>query len=334
MKRIIFPVLLLSMVFVASIARAQAPTYYGALLYSMHADTSEPPLYTGQPTAVTTAYLWLDEAMRFYNESTIEHFINALSWDDTPQTIASNFYQIQHDNPLSFYVWSGDRMRPNPYKAEPSMAREFFENFVSTSAGDTARTSWLLSADIIADITVSDTLCRFDPTAMSVKDWVLVNSTVLDTIKGKKIPECSGYFRTGKKIELPLSTPTSALPVYAVAANVGTCLQFQYSPEGHRSLDEDMLNNSLKDSLGGWWIKPGKEYIVFLSFVGIGADTSSAYFTTCPCNGITGHSGGMYLVKSGVVQDPYDDFGLGGTGLTVAAWKSRLRARINAIITP
>ncbi len=333
-NRILTSVALIAMLgsFVTT-THAQTPTYYGALLYNLHADTSEPPVYVGQPPTVTTAYLWLDEAMRLYPESTIEHFIKMLSWNDTAQTIASNFYKMQDDDPLSFYIWSGDRMHPDPYKAEPSLAREVFENFVSTNVGDTARTSWLLSTDIIADITVSDTSCKFDPTAMSVKDWVLVNATILDPIKGKKIPECPDYFKTGKKVELPLTLPTLAFPAHAVAADTGTCIQFQYSPELRRSLDEDVIHNTLKDSSGGWWVKPSHEYIVFLSFVGIGADSSSAYFTTCPHNGSTGNSGGIYPVKSGIVQDPYDDFGLGGTGLTVAEWKSRLRARINLIVS-
>lgn len=322
-----------ALVFFTLTARAQVPTYYGALLYSMHADTSEPPIYSGQPTSVTTAYLWIDEAMRYYPEPTIEHFLKMLSWDDTAKTIASNFYQMQDDNPLSFYIWSGDRIHPNPYKGEPGLAQEVFKNLASTDVGDKGRTSWLLSADIIADVMVTDTVCTTDPTALSAKDAVLVNATILDPIKGKQIPECPDYYKVGKKAKLPLNTPTLAIPVRAIAADTGTCIQFEYSPEWHRSPDEDVLANTLKDSTG-WWVKPSHEYIVFLYFAGIGADSSHAYFSTWPCNGISGTSGGLYRVVDGNVVDPNDDFGFGGTNLTVANWKSQLRAKINAIINP
>ncbi len=36
------------------------------------------------------------------------------------KTIASNLYQIQDDNPLSYYNWDDAGIFPHPYKADPS----------------------------------------------------------------------------------------------------------------------------------------------------------------------------------------------------------------------
>jgi hypothetical protein len=84
----------------------------------------------------------------------------------------------------------------------------------------------------------------------------------------------------------------------------------------------------------GGWVKPGHEYIVFLNFTGIGADSTTNYFTLNPGPSALGN-GGVYPIVDGIVQDPGDDYGIGASiGLPVSVWKSRIRARISAIVTP
>jgi hypothetical protein len=323
--------------FFSSMAMGQPKPYYGALLFSMPRDTSVPPVYAGQPPMVTTGYLWLDQAMRSYPEYTIESFFNSLTWSDTMKTFVSVFYQAQDDNPLSFFSWSAKAIHPNPYKGDPGQAQVAFEKQIAQIAGDSGRTSSILTADIIADVMVGDTICLTDPTAYSAKDAVLVNSTILDEIKGKQIPLCVGegmraHRKNGATIQ---SSGTVPWATYPVPADTGTCLQFEYSPEWPRASfwggDQGAI---LMDSSGSWWIKPGHEYIVFLNFTGIGADNTTNYFTLNPGPAALG-SGGMYPVVDGIVHDFNDDFGLGASvGLPVDIWKSRLRARINKIINP
>ena len=62
MHRIIFPVLL-GVVFVTSVYAQpnSGLTYTGALEYSLPLLTAVPPLYVGQLSDVTSAYLWADE---------------------------------------------------------------------------------------------------------------------------------------------------------------------------------------------------------------------------------------------------------------------------------
>ena len=66
--------------------------------------------------------------------------------------------------------------------------------------------------------------------------------------------------------------------------------------------------------------------------MGIGTDGTLGYFTTFPV--MFGSKAGMFPVADGIVQDPHDDFRLGGTGLTVSEWKSRLRAKIYTFTHP
>src|SRR5581483_6632469 len=320
----------------STIATAQPTPYYGALLYSMHLDTSVPPVYSGQPTQVTEGYLWLDDAMRLYPEYKIDSFMNTLTWSDSMKTIASVFYQAQDDNTLSFFFWSGSALHPNPYKGNPGEGIMAFRQRVAQIVGDTGRTSALLTADIISDVYVNDTLCVKDPTAHIAFDAVFVNSTILDEIKGKKVPLCVGEgMRTHRGSKVKQVQNSGAIPwaTYPIPADSGGCLQFEYSPEWLRVHSDYGL--PLKDS-NGWWVKPGHEYIVFLNLSGIGADSTAGYFTVIPgpANPPLGSSGCMYPVVNGIVQDPNDDFGLGHANLPVAQWKAALRARISKIVNP
>lgn len=319
--------------FFSSSASAQAPAYGGALLYSMPWDKTVPPVDSTQSTQIRTAYMWADEAMRLYSGYKIDSFIKAMTWSDTAKTFASNLYQIQDDNPLAYYMWSGDAIKPNPYKASPGNAEFTFIQNSRFIAGDSMRTTALLYPEIISDVIVSDTLCKTEIDSRSSMHMILVSSTILDEIKGKKVPLCVGWdMRAGKKGKavLSLSDTASAWATYSVPADTGQCLQFEYSPEWPRIASDDEVP-SLSDSTG-WWIKPGREYIVFLYFEGLQGDTSNGYFTVKPAS--EGTSGGMYPVVNGIVQDPNDDFGFGATNLTVAAWKARLRARIHSLINP
>ncbi len=312
-------------------ASAQPPTYGGPLLYRMSLDASAPPIYPGQPSQVTTAYLWLDAALRHDNWGQISSFIDSLTWGDTAKTIAAVLYRMQDDNPVSYYLWSGRGMTPNPYHWDPGQGEYLFAKHVLLTATDTGRTAALLFPEIISDIIVQDTVCTQDPYAHAALDEVLVNATILDEIKGLHKPACPQNTRTIGKGAKTQSNGFS--PTYADTASVGACIQFQYSPEWSTGPNDDTHSTQLRDAVGGWWIKPGQEYIVFLSFLGIGYDHSNHnqyYFTTVP-HGFPS-CGGMYPVLNGIVFDPNDDFGFGATGLTVAEWKSRLRGRIAALI--
>jgi hypothetical protein len=351
MKRIIFLILLGNTALVCSVLRAQpnsGHTYTGSLEYSIPLLTAVPPLYVGQPTDVTNAYLWADELMRTTQWFSIDRWIWNLGYDDTLTYLAEMLYEVSNDNPLSLYQWevSGN---PNSisqhlswnYLGHPATEIAELTNQIGGMMPDTGRTGFIIACDLITDVSVSDTIITSNPTDKIIPYTVFVKSTILDEIKGQKVPLCVGDgMSAGRKNKIsPLSTYVTPWATYAVAADTGTCLDFEYSPEWQRGIATDAPDPStpmLSDSTD-WWIKPGGEYILFLRLAGVGSDTSNGYFSVQPYWGVFGNNGGVYRVISGHVVDPNDDFGLGASisgGLTVSEWKTRLRARIYNILHP
>ena len=331
MKTCLLIVALFTVSFLPSISRAQLP-YYGALLYSTQRDTVEPPFYSGQPPAVIAAYFAAELAMRRFTQSQIDSIISIFPWNDTAKAIASMYYQMKHDNPLAFSLWEeGVSRKPDPHIGRPGHTEAKFLDFSNSDIGDTGRTHYLLSADIIAHVYVTDTQCFIDPSSRRAPDAVLVNSTIIDTIKGRRVPSCSFEgirTKAGQKTH-PQSIGTIPIPTTSVLAVPGSCIKFEYSPEWNRITSSDEGLVKLKDSTG-WWVKPGHEYIVFLYLRGIADDSLTYYFTLWPGGG---NSGGIYRIGS-FVEDPFDDFGFGSTSLPPVAWKTHLRSRINSIVNP
>lgn len=331
----------------SSAAKAQlsgGSSYPGGILeYSLPYLTSVPPLTDSQPPDVVTAYLWADELMRTTQMYKINNWISNLSYSDTMKTLAQTLYEVDDDNPLSLYQWeiSGWPLAGHPdytwhYKADPGVVRPSLQNQIGSTCPDTGRTGFLLACDYISDITVGDTSILYH-TGSSIPHMVLVNATINDQIKGQRIPACPSMMKERHKGATPQDGGYST---YAVNADTGSCMQFEYSPEWQRGLFTDDLRpfdedytDYLADSTG-FWIKPGGEYIVLLYVHGVNGDTANGYFTIDPFWGVFGTQGAMYRVIDGYVVDPYDDFGLGGTHLTVSVWKTRLRARIYNILHP
>jgi hypothetical protein len=295
---------------------------------SFPALTSVPPYYSGQPTAVALSYYWFDHAMRTNNTLTIDSFFAAMQYSDTAKYIADAIYRVTDDNPISFYQWCDrNAVIPDPYFPR-CIPGEVFYHFMKRYAlirQDTGRDEFLLTANLIAHIKVTDTtsVIASDP----LTHMVHVYSQIQDEIKGQYIPNCpydTLYSAKPRGIK-PLSYSSYS------HADSGTCFTFQYAKEW----DHVPVTDERNVAPFGDWIKPDSEYIVFIGFESYGSDLSKSEFIPKPLWGMFGFSGGMYQVHSGIVSDPNDDFGIGASsGLTVSEWKTRLRARINKLINP
>lgn len=329
--------------FFAITAPAQPPgSYYtGPLEYSIPILTAVPPIDSAMPSDVTSAYLWADELMRSTPMAAIDHYIQNIGYDDTLRYLAKMLYRVDDYNPLTLFQWgisgwpvAGHPDHPWHYKADPDHERVVLQNHIGGTFSDTGRTGFLLACDIISDVTISDTFIKNYMPGNGIQNMVLAQSLINDEIKGKVIPACLDIYKIKGGNVKTLTTATVNVTVPDTAA-AGTCLNFEYSPEWQKGVFDDAPGpgSFLSDSTG-WWIKPGNEYIIFLFVAGVNGDTANGYYTLKPFWGVFGTQGAMYRVIAGHVVDPYDDFGLGGTNLTVADWKSRLRARIYNILNP
>jgi len=309
------------------------------LQYTIPFGTTTPPIYSGQPSQLALGYLWLDLAFRRFSGFVIDSFINSLRWGDTLKQLTSLYYQIKDDNPLSFYLWPSVKTTPYPYLSEIGQAKVIFETHAGQEANDTAHTYSLLVADIISDVMVDDTVNYDLDRGSFVNPAVLCRCTIRDEIKGKWLPMCTGYLGTKLKGDTRqiASTHPVPWPTYPVRADSGACLQFEYSllwGQGDHYIGmKDAIEGELYDSAGGRWIKPGHEYIVFLNFSSVGMHSKDTTYFTLRGGFASIGSGGMYPVINGIVQDPQNDYGLGGS-LPVAEWKARLRAKIAQIVHP
>jgi hypothetical protein len=314
--------------------------YHGALVYSLPLLRTVPAVNSSQPTNISTDYLWLDDAFRLIKPGfTIDNYINSLSDGDTLQYLASILYQVVDDNPITYMRWQGASPWPYPYHEAPGEVRTCLQSRFSKLAVDTNRTPFLLDADIIADVTVTDTAQFLWPSDAITPRSVVVTCSILDGIKGKYVPGCGFIYKSRHQGGLQtLSAPFAPVMADTVPSTVGACFQFEYRPNWARGIASDAIGfgPELTDSNGDW-IKIDSEYVIFLNFTGLTADNSNGYYALMPNWGWFGSMDGLYPVRGGKVYDPNDDFGIGASvsgGLSVAEWKTRVRARINSIIYP
>jgi hypothetical protein len=324
----------------AAMGQAFSPYYDGALLYSLPLLRTLPAVNPSQSTSIQTDYLLLDDAFRLVKPGFVmDSYIQSLSYGDTLRYLASILYQVVDDNPITFMRWEGALPSPYPYNAPPGRIRTRVQSQFSKLAVDTNRTPFLLNADIIADVTVTDTAKFSWPSDPITPRTVVVTCTILDGIKGKYVPGCGFIYKTHPQGVLQtLSTPFPPVMADTVPSTVGSCFQFEYSPNWVRGIQSDFnVGVPLLTGPSGDWVKKDSEFVVFLNFVSIASDNSNAYYALMPAWGWFGSMDGLYPVRGGKVYDPNDDFGIGASvsgGLTVAEWKTRIRARINSIIYP
>jgi hypothetical protein len=278
---------------------------------------------------VLVGYVYGDSVARFAGLKGTENAIANMYYADTIKELAKYMYEMIDYNPINFYLWG----RTDPLKRfkwiSPGFVRVQSCERMEKVFPDTMRTADISWADYIADVRVDYTIEGVDTAAKGMKlHPVKVSCIVLDTIKGKVFPHPiydDIYAAHGVKHQ-----------GNSTASVTGDTVQFEYTIEwdrtnhGENAIGGDStLGNEIT---GARWIQPDSEYIVFLSFVGLGQDNSNAYCTLFP-ESIIGTNCGIYPVRGGKVYDVRNDFGF-GTGLTVAQFKSALRAKINSITHP
>jgi hypothetical protein len=327
-------VLLLLFGITALKAQPASPRSDGALLQRFAFPAFTPPLTSDMPYDVMIGYIVGDSVARGLYLAKQESVFRNLTPADTLKYALKYMYEMVDFDPIRFFLWGSYRPVSITYLSPPSILRTRLVERAKKTLTDSMRTAVLCGSDIIAHIKVNATQGKIDTLAAHAKHAVLVTSTIVDPIKGQRIPNCWIDSRTkgdkGRSIASTIVNAEGAQP-----AVPGACLQFEYRLEWSRlnhSMARTSLDSTLVDRDGKQWIQSGGEYIVLLELVALGRDNAYSYAALSP-EAWFGTVCSIYPVVDGKVYDPYNDFGF-GANLTVEQFKGSLRNKIYSITHP
>ncbi len=323
------------------------PPWDGALEIRFPRPAICPPLSLGMPLDVMLGYIAGDSLARTMSLATTDTLARSMHYSDTLRQAMKYMYLMDDYDPVRFFQWSGwATTQILHYRSSPDCLCDALVYRARVDCPDTQRTAVLGAADIIAYVHVNATQTKIDTNAAHAIHATLVSCTILDTIKGRRIPNC---WSNDARSKLRSPGTTGAVPVARVEGSQpslpGACLQFEISPEWSRVGSSHRpgwpgMSFSINDSTvgGGFagrpgpWVQPDVDYIVLLRFQGLGGDSLFQYASVFPIQWF-GNACCMYPVLDGAVYDPYDDFGF-GPNRTPAQFIAALRSRIYSITHP
>lgn len=339
MKRIIviLNILILFLSFNIFLQSQHPPCWpeYNELTFKYEHLPYTPYLTTDMPYDVLIGYIALDSVRKNIREADLLTFLSRQSYNDTLRYIMKYLYKMVDYNPILFALTTS-----HWHERGSILLSDFIyhvQNSVFAFSTNPYLDKLLLKSGIIAHILVEDTLNVIDSSSQ-YSTVSIVTCAILDTIKGKVMPEA-------KVINInPFSLETSTNESVDLPDNY---LQFSYCLEwgrvqlnqvssddvGYTLIDDDgnvIYPPRMMDSTGSGWVKKGKEYIVFLDFHLICKDINYSYLTQFPflmysatCN--------VYPIENGFVIDPVNEIGF-GESVEVNNFKNLLKQRINTII--
>lgn len=310
-------------------------------------------LLSNMPYKVLQGYIIADSALRTmpsvtYLDDPIEK-LNILS--DTAEYIYKYWYYMNEYDPLRFYAFlhrkcpecknnanilhSDLQGRVYIYpKTLYSMISYILHVYVNNTVHiDTTSIDTLQSYTPV--ITGTDTTYIIDTVVEgSGKSEVIAFCRVLDTLKGGAFPSLTNaIFNNGSMGDNISATASST---YSIPNQ--TDIVFSYIEQWSKGENTDYRwpQDYIFDANGGPWVKPGREYIVFLGFLGIDAVGSwdpvgsvhKQYYCIIPYHGVGSYN--MYPVENGNVIDVENALGF-GTSVPIEVFKQNIRNKINEI---
>jgi hypothetical protein len=345
MSRTLAPIVLIALFLVTHKGAAQIRGsenrigYDGAIEYRFDLMQTAPFIPLSAPPDVLAGYMYFQYLATNYDTRTIDSAFSLLSYSDTLKALVKYLYQLDDFDAVLYHRFIYSRTH-GVFKSMPAHLTEIqLYPQVDKLYPDTLRTAMLLRSDIIARVRVNSRRLKVDTLSRVCRHDLLVNATIIDPVKGRKIPTClTDPLRAQAKHTQPLEDDSTwVLAGYStgILADSGGCLQWEYSPEGLMGVERHghtlYGGSNIVNSDGSDWIQPDSEYVVFLHLVDYGYDTANDYCTVW--NLPYGSVAGMYKVSSGIVQDPKDDFGF-GANQGVADFVAGLRRRIYEIKHP
>jgi hypothetical protein len=279
-------------------------------------DYQVPPVNVeNMPEYVKNAYLRFDNFSRTTNYNEFQKFLNSQNGlTDSLRKIMADFYNIIDYDPILFWFYMLSK-KVKTYSFPP------YSSFTQIVYGIKKKSSnpffdyQLLDHDYILHVKILD---KF----ITDNHYIIVTTEILDTIKGKIIPNCKDITYNDT------SSFKDTFPRKNIA-KPGECFQFN-------------MQNQQSDPYGNVYAYPFDEYIVFCGVYGIcggpgHVDTSDVFtyygtFERYYLNNFNNQNFHYDLlpVSNGKVIDPSNTWGFGDS-CDVSFWKEKVRQRINEI---
>jgi len=306
---------------------------------------NSPVLLSNMPFDILLSYIILDSVLKYSDEakdvvnSFLERFNSGqISYDNDTLNYAFKYmYSLSDYDPLIFFY--NFLLRSGNKKIHPQyLFDDLVDCIEKTPNGEQKRR--ILRSPYILHIYVEETSMWIKDTSAPdamCKDFTVVNAKVLDTIKGKTLPNINtlflakGLLDTTTDSGIPEAEETNAIPP---KSNVNLIFDYcnQWGIDG-RGRDWMILENGelccyLKDKDGNPWIKPRREYIVLLAPNYECTYNGQFYYALWPVGGSYSH--GMYPIENGTVMDEGNVWGWGET-VPLETFKQNINTIINEI---
>lgn len=340
-------VVVISIIVTSQVAMSEgvpcAPNVEGLHYTTPHYNYS-PVLFSNMPYDVMISYILIDSILRHSEEapvmvnSFLERFMNGeISFDNDTLNYAYKYlYKIMDYDPLLFwdYIMKGTAYGRNIHTFH-------LYDDLSTGCVEKLPRGWqkqlLLRSFYILHIYVNETnLFVKNKTANNpLKDFTIVYSQVLDTIKGKVLPNMNTAYIYDKSDTNNIDTTASIEKTIPNNTNLifDYCNQWNLNGDGelyYYEFDEETGESipigALQDKDGNTWVKPNREYIVFLSPNYECTYNRQFYYALWPIGGVYYH--GMFPVEDGNVLDKKNEWGW-GTSVPIETFKQNMNSLIN-----
>ncbi len=297
----------------------------GGFFYSYQHVAFTPILYSNMPYEIMQAYIIADSLTKnIGNIHDVERALEQIgAASDTINYALKYIYKLVDYNPALYYQVT------EAVQAQGKVTTGMVERAIrGTLCPDDQRLPYI-TADYILHLKINNTEFVNRITGDRCKTMTIAYCNVLDTIKGQVLPNLSTSVLSNlHKINIG-GAETYKTNEVSNYPNMSTNFIFDYCNEWLRCqgcIDRPLYN--INDSSANSWIKPSKEYIVFLKKIFQCSDSTKAYYSMSPIGG--GMSFNMYPVENGQIIDEDNHLGFGNI-VPLQAFKHRMQEQINQI---
>lgn len=294
---------------------------YGGLTFRLPYVEQMPPLNSGMTFDELIGYIVLDSAMRGSELGDMVDFVNRqTSMNDTLKMMRKYYYLLGDNNPPLFHQYFLQCRNPGIPYVYDALIRKCVSFSVSPIID-----GLLLRSNVVARVTPRCIRRITDSTAAWAKTTDVVYASVSDTIKGKKLPVYNQYLNHCNNFLRPAS-PAS------VGDNSGY-IQFHYAEEW------DNTTNTKAKYQDSVVMREYSEYLVFLDYSLVCADSTSMYCPTYPGRYKTpvldddSYRLAIYPIENDKILDPDNSLGL-GTQPNYQVFLQAVEQKINSFLNP